>query len=310
METLRVAQSIEDLVSFVHAADRECRCVLGFPVDELDAAAISGVRDWVVSQTDSGAVFHASKTSFLPKEDETAVLRRKPDRFIMYILCPSRTEYDAAIVNFAPHPWAVPIIIPTTFYLESVMYYHILPRRRDEWEHADYVGTLAHSAHKKLSSIGGVLEVMREGRERGSDVVAFMYRYLPLLQVAEAYHPGFSKIWTAALQHHGFRVDAITATDIPPFYCNYWAATPRAMQSYIDFFTAFRITLETAPDVREAIWDDSQYHRADKQTPRISRDRCVEIWGTPHYPFHPFVCERVPCVFFHAAGVKILAAPL
>jgi hypothetical protein len=309
---LTTASTRDDLAATIQAHPDECECLYDGPLDAIDE--LLGLRDWAVYDAEDGrALFHGSTTRFLPLKIGKTLVKRKPDRYLIYVLCPTQADVRAARETFREHPWAVPIVIPTTFYLESVMYFHVLPHRRAEWEHAEYVGTIAHSAPRKLrsaESIPAILDVLKNGSEKHSDVVAFMMRTLPLIQVAEAWHPGFLDAWVPALKHHGFPPDKIVSPDIVPFYCNYWAATPATMDTYIAFFSSFRMTLDTLPGVYEAIWKDSGYHRAHPDAGRMTRDRCEEIWGTRHYPFHPFVCERLPCFFFWAVGTSVLAAPL
>lgn len=298
----------DELVAALHIAG-ECTCVYTGDIDAIDFAAF-GMLDWAVYEHEDGVLVHASRIRFLPLLTDSPLIKRKSDRYLIYVLCPTHTDLAAAKDTFKEHPWAVPIVIPTTFYLESVMYFHVLPRRRTEWEHADYVGTIAHSAHRKLQSIPAILDVLRAASEKQSDVAAFMMRKLPLIQVAEMWHPGFLKVWVPALQYHGFPFDKIVSPDILPFYCNYWAATPQTMNTYIEFFSSFRVTLETLQGVCDDIWKDSGYHRSGPDNARITPDRCEEIWGTRHYPFHPFVCERLPCFFFWVMGKNVLAVPL
>lgn len=308
-------KSRDELAEHIHtncdANCDECECLLDGDIESIEFDTL-GLRDWAVYAADDDITyrFYGSATTFLPRKPDMRLVKRKQDRYIIYVLCPSQTDLAAAQTYFQEHPWAVPIIVPTTFYLESAMYFHVLPRRRAEWEHADYVGTIAHSSPRKLKSIPAILDVMRHGTEKKSDVVAFMMRQLPLIKVAEAWHPGFLNVWVPALQHHGFPLDKIVSPDILPFYCNYWAATPATMDAYMEFFASFRLTLETVPEVRDAIWRDSRYHNAAPDAGRLSHERCEEIWGTRHYPFHPFVCERLPCFFFFTHGASVLAAPL
>lgn len=271
--------------------------------------------DWAVYQRPNGSRFlegvkAGDRFRFLPKRTDGSLLARKKDRYIIYVLAPTQRDYDKARENFKLYEWARPVFIPTTFYLESVAYFLTLPRLYKEWEHADYVGTIAHSAITKLASIPAILTILRHATEKQTDVAAFMYRGDPLVDTAEKWHPGFRKLWLETLKHLGYAEDKILSPEIPSFYANYWAATPLMMCKYIDFFYHFKIALETLKTVRDDVLEDASYSSRGTEIAKIPATKCMEIWGVPWYPFHPFLCERLPCFFYWALGTKIMCGYL
>jgi hypothetical protein len=278
-------------------------------VKELDTP--HHVLDWSIYSANDRIFIEGTKCNgnFLPLRPEFTLLARKKDRYCIYILAPTAKDLEAAKTRFSTYAWARPILIPTTFYLESVMYYHILPLRRDEWVHADYVGTLSHTAAQKLTTLDTVTDVLRGASDENAHIAAFMYRGDPLLATAEKWHPGFLHIWAPLLRFHGFPTDKILSESIPSFYANYWAAVPDAMDQYIDFFKKVKISLEVLPSLSETVWKDSEYG-ARTGIAGLTSDRCLEIWGVPWYPFHPFLFERLPCFFFWVNGGKIFGARL
>ena len=227
---------------------------------------------------------------------------------MIYVLAPTREDFERAQRDTKDFPWAKPIMIPTTFYLESVMYTTILQRRRTEWEHAEYVGTIAHTAVQKLYDLSGIYDTLRHASNEHGDVAAFLYRGDSLLAAAEKWHPGFLRIWAASLRYLGFPLDKVMSEEIPSYYCNYWAATPETMKDYIQFFKSFTHALETLPFVSDEVWNDSSYSGRGPDIAGLSSDQCMKIWGVEHYPFHPFVCERIPCFFFWVTGRKLIAS--
>lgn len=270
------------------------------------------ILDWAIYKTGERVYLEGTKDAFddgnflplRPSESHT-LLARKRDRFIVYVLAPTLNDLTKARDTFAEYPWARPILIPTTFYLESVMYYHILPMRIEEWEHADYVGTISHTAVKKLNDFTKIGTVLREGKSIDAALVSFMYRGDCLIAAAERYHPGFLKLWAPTLHFLGFPLDLVLSEEIPSFYCNYWASTPMAMKKYIDFFKKFKHCLEELPHVSRDIWANSNYGGRS-----ITPEKRLEIWGVPWYPFHPFICERLPCFYFWEVGTVMLTSSL
>ena len=277
-----------------------------------DITIPSGVLDWAVYlSNDSKTVLEYSFDEFMalqPAETHTLLIR-KPDRFLIYVLCPSAETFEKAQSDFSSHaPWIKPIMIPTTFYLEGVMYSHILKRRQNEWEHAQFVGTLAHSAIEKLHSIDGVVSTLQDAVKERADVAAFMYMGDSLLAAAEKWHPGFLKLWAGTLRFLGFPIEKILDETIPSYYCNYWAATPEAMKEYMHFFKVFVHALDTLPCISDDVWNDSGYSGRGPEIAGLSPAKCMQIWGVDYYPFHPFLLERLPCFYFWATGRKTIAS--
>lgn len=270
----------------------------------------SGAVDWTVYLTNEKTVLEYSEDAYMPlRSGEThTVVARKPDRYVIYVLAPTEEDLEKARENFKDFPWAVPIMIPTTFYLEGVMYTHILHRRRKEWEHADYVGTISHSAPGKLHDISAVYRTMRAGSKEGAQVTAFLHRGDSLVATAEKWHPGFLRIWAGSLRYLGFPMEQILNEEIPSFYCNYWAATPPVMKEYIQFFRTYVHTLDTLPIISDEVWNDASYSGRGLDIAGIPSDHCMKIWGVPQYPFHPFILERLPCFFFWALSKKTVVS--
>lgn len=268
----------------------------------------SNVRDWAVYLTNEKMFLEYSLDTFLPlRPGEThTLLARKPDRFLIYVLAPTRDELVKARKDFQECVWAVPIMIPTTFYLESVMYSQILRRRKEEWEHADYVGTLSHSAVTKLHNVAAICDTLRDASKEKADIAAFLYRGDSLVGAAEKWHPGFLRLWVGTLRYLGFPTEKILSEEIPSFYCNYWAATPTAMKEYIQFFKSFTYALDTLPIISDEVWNDAGYSARGSDIAALQADECMRIWGVPYYPFHPFIMERLPCFFFWATLKKIV----
>ena len=228
--------------------------------------------------------------------------------YLIYIVCPSQETFDEAVIKFKDHTWAKPIIIPTTFYLEGVMYSHILKRRQHEWENAEFVGTLAHSAVDKLHDVSSVLDTLKEASTGNVDVAAFLYRGDKLLAAAEKWHPGFLRIWVGTLRYLGFPVDKIIDETIPSYYCNYWAAKPDVMKEYMQFFKVFTHALDTLPVISDEVWNDAGYSGRGTEIASLTPEQCMKIWGVDHYPFHPFLLERLPCFYFYTTGKKLMVS--
>lgn len=245
---------------------------------------------------------HGPNAHFLPKFPDGLVTSQRASRNIIYVLCPNAAAVEKAREVYSDKKWARIVWIPSTFYLESVMYFHVLESRMPEWKNADYVGCIGWSAYDKLASLD-LDDVITHSQN--ADVVAFMYRGDPLIATADTWHPNFSKIWVPVLESMGYKKDDIVSTEIPSYYCNFWAARPSHMAAYIAFFKKFKIQLENLPEIQGHLWSDSTYTDRGTDIAKLDDEKCMTIWGVPFYTYHPFICERLPCFFFWSIQAKL-----
>lgn len=230
---------------------------------------------------------------------------RKDMRYIIYILANSEETFAEAMAMYASKQWAKVIFIPTTFYLESIMYLHVLPQRRSEWEHADLVGCIAWSAHTKQPLIKDAPALCTEAMRSGADVISFLYRGDPLIQTAEHWHPGFTEVWHETLKTFGWLDEVILHPNIPSFYANYWACTPSLMSGYCQFALKAAHRIQGSDRLTDLIWRDASYSKRGKDIAKLAERECMRIWGVPFYTFHPFLFERLPCFWLWLHSRKI-----
>ena len=220
-------------------------------------------------------------------------------RILVYVLCDRSSRIEDATKVFGQYAWARIITIPTTFWLENVMYLTLLNARRDEWKDVDYVGCISWKASEKIVTtdvLAVVKEVCAATGTKPPDVIPLGCAPYPLIQQATAHHPLFERIWTPVIEALGYHPDYST---LVAFYYNYWLATPQWMDRYIAEFHRFVITLESMPSIQPLLWSDAAYDG------RQSDEVCMTIYGVPYYPYHTFLCERFPCVYFHEMGAHI-----
>jgi hypothetical protein len=96
-------------------------------------------------------------------------------------------------------------------------------------------------------------------------------------------------------------MEQILNKDIKGFYCNYWITTPKLMMDYINFFKKVKNIIDTYEDIQHDLWSDSTFQSTTLLTPT----ECMQKFGIPHYPYHPFIYERMPCIYFEYSA-KIL----
>jgi hypothetical protein len=214
----------------------------------------------------------------------------------VYIIAFNEVTLKQANLAFRS-PWYHKIMIETTRYLESIMYYKTLQECEDEWKDVDYVGTMSYKAPRKMR-VPNLTAIWPDN----PDVVVFWSSGKSTLLITQAlqHHPKFDIIWTKLIAAMGYDIKDITDPSILVYFGNYWMAKPEWMRRYMDFLVRARDIMERDAELIELLNENSTYKGG------ISKEKCVEVFGQPHYTHHPFVCERLSCFFFWKHGAKIL----
>jgi hypothetical protein len=225
-------------------------------------------------------------------------------KVVIFVLCYDAASQHEASKVYGGLPWARVTRIPTTMYMEGVMYWMWLDQFRHVWHDADFVGTLSWNASTKLV-IPDMEQLGRQADQLGAGVVAVHSSRDDLVGQATKCHPRFMEVWVTLLEEMGYTREDATSRQIPAFFCNYWMARPPLMERYVAWFRRARILLDTCAAIQEPLWSDSGYPG------RLRGQRCMAIWARPYYPHHCFVVERLPCFFFWKSGIEVhLVSPV
>ena len=190
------------------------------------------------------------------------------------------------------------------------MYGYLLEQRLtegDDWDTYDYVGTLSWKAPHKIIIPDIHALARRLERDKGPgtppspDVVAFYFNTSRSSLTTQAKsHALFNTIWFQLMDQLG--LDAVTIDKtVRPFYSNYWIAKPSWMKKYIAFYKKAQHVMDTYTSIQTALWSNIGYPLSSS----MNQTRCLEVFSRPYYPYHPFICERLPCVFFTLQGAHI-----
>jgi hypothetical protein len=178
------------------------------------------------------------------------------------------------------------------------MYSSWLHEHLDEWSDCDYVGTLSWKAPEKIP-VPDMDALATHLAVRKPSVVPFFPWHESIVYQGEQHHPLFVQLWSDFTRELGIPREQATDPSIPLFFCNYWMATPEWMLRYMEFFKRARHVLDTSEVIQEELWSDSGFKKV------ISDEKCIEIFGKPYYPYHCFLCERLPCLFFSLEGAVV-----
>jgi hypothetical protein len=225
---------------------------------------------------------------------------------IIYILYFNDDTKKLAYSEFGFYPWAKPIYIQSTPYLESIMYTDILETLKDEWINKKYVGTLSYKANSKIK-IPDIAKLINNNIFSKADVVGFHpfntvnQTNSFLIKHAIIHHRDFLPIWIYLLNKLGFTPFQYANKSLPTIFCNYWYTKPKLMLQYIEFMKKVKLAIQEDKVLNDAINVDSKYTSGS-----LTTEDCMKKFNVPYYPYHPFICERLAGFYFYTLGANII----
>lgn len=170
------------------------------------------------------------------------------------------------------HPYMIPYRLHSTKYYESEFFMNV-----DVDDSADYIGMVTYKIIHKSN-------LLKTIESSNADVITFHVLPTEKIEDTDKHHPKFTKIWKRLTERLGVSPQCCD----PMFFRNYWVAKPHVLREYQKFIQRAAEILEEDPDV---------YENAHYKEGTLSKERLVEITGRPYYTYHPFVLERLPCLF-------------
>lgn len=198
--------------------------------------------------------------------------------------------------KYENEPWAKLLYIKSTKYLESDAY-RILANHEEEWKDKEYVGVIKYSFEDKTS----FFNFHELCNTSGADVLTFVgpeshspdTQGVSMIRTARRCHMYFPTIWAHILVTRlGLDETSVFSEEIPAFYSNFWIAKTHLFREYIRVYDIVRNVMEHDELIRPVLYQNAAYFE------HIDKERLTEIMGVPHYPYHPFIMERLPCVVF------------
>lgn len=170
--------------------------------------------------------------------------------------------------------------------------------RMGEHRKADYFGIFSHDVEMTINFREQKHNFNPENLEKmvdqyRADVFSFQKRRKNenIVVQAERYHPGFLEITKAALDYAGVelphRLDKIVLF-------NYMVCVPEFWENYTrDLLIPVMEFLKDYPPA----YEDSKYAIIGRPMTPEKEQRFMKAFGVPHYPYHPFICERLASVY-------------
>lgn len=184
-----------------------------------------------------------------------------------------------------------------TEYFENEVIVDLVQNRKHR--DSEYFGVFSHDARSHIRFKEGDLvfnpQNLQTVIENNKDIDWFAFekrrKQENIIFQAERYHRGFVKIVQAILEETGFLPEIPTKLDKIVLF-NHFIARSEVYQRYVDelLIPAIKV-LKTLPET----FNDAKYKNVDERT----KKRFIRSFGKPYYPFHPFICERLPSLFLH-----------
>jgi hypothetical protein len=210
---------------------------------------------------------------------------------IIYVIYHDDDSYKIAHSTFSEYPWAKLCKIQSSKYCENAIFDYL--QKNDSWDQQDFVGIITYSYSPKCSLPKLLNTVANINQYDNVDLIALRY----VDQHIYEHHAGLPSHIISIMVKMGY--DNINYDEIKPFYSNYWIAKPAVMKEYIKFFNKVRDLMEHDPVISITINGNSGYLKQVTEQQKIA-------FGYPWYTWHPFVLERMPCIFAYLHKLKIV----
>lgn len=217
----------------------------------------------------------------VPDKERALDLALKTKKYQVHVCFHDRKVEEAILYR---HAYMIPYRLNSTRYYESEFFMNV-----EIDQMAEYIGMVTYSILYKPCYKTNILKVLESATE---DIVAFHVLKDETIEYTNRHHPKFLGIWNRLTKKLGVP----PACCHPMFFCNYWVAKPHVLKEYQVFLKRAVELLEEDPEV----YEDACYKEG-----KLSPERLVEISGKPHYTYHPFILERLPCLFAHVNSYSV-----
>lgn len=100
--------------------------------------------------------------------------------------------------------------------------------------------------------------------------------------------PIFRIIWNWLIEGLGYNPSGITYKHFN-VWCNMWVLSRNNFAIYLEIAKkAVNLLVNAPPHIKSLLFSDSGYDEG-----KLSSEQLIKLCGTPHYPFHPFIMERL-----------------
>jgi hypothetical protein len=205
-------------------------------------------------------------------------------KVLVYVLFHNDETEARARKDFGKYSWVKLHRIQSSKYCESIIFPYLL-LNDIEWKTYDYVGIITYSFtdKQKKSYLKNVINSIHANIIDDNIDVIGLHGIKSKKTIFNS-HPGIEEHLRSLI----VQIGAVNSyNNLTGFYNNYWIAKVHVFRSYLRFFDIAHKLIENNPLLNS----DSGYKKTTNQNTLISN------FGYPYYTWHPFICERLICIF-------------
>ena len=231
----------------------------------------------------------------------------------LYIVAHNQKSAEQANQLVKDHyPYGEVLILPhgeESPYFESDVF-KMLDERGIDRTSFQYIGIITYSYVKKMGPIN-LLQEVKDLLDEGNDPDVISLLNLNFFK--PRVNRPVSYIESISMQHGPFMWNIIQKMfegkqildkNIQGFFSNWFIAKPCWLEKYTKFYIKARELLENDRELSAWVKEDSYYIGSKT----MSDQQLVKIFGKPQYGLQPFIFERLPPIFFHIEGAKVMRA--
>jgi len=190
-----------------------------------------------------------------------------------------------------------PNIVPYKIYNQTVFFESEAYRKMEDLPNVANIGFITPSFFRKQNR--SFNEVFKEiGDEPLRQTLGLVEAQENRLAFLTKFHgENFIIIWKWLIVELGY--PEYINIDFKGFSANMWVANRNFVLRFLVVVKRAIHICENAPDkMKKLLYSDSHYNGSIKHL-------CMEKFGVPHYPFHPFILENLPCFLSHLDRVGL-----
>jgi hypothetical protein len=212
-------------------------------------------------------------------------------KIVLYLLCPDEETLEITKSKYKEINWLYPICMPklnTVLPIFENAVYKILLELKNQWEFADFVGTLSWNFESKVKLLG--IESTLKCKSQYDFVPFWVIRDRSAVNSGISNHgDNFGTAWSYLKYRNRF-INIIMNKEVVECGSNYWMCRPYLMVEFIEWH---RKNLMFANENFELFSSEAFYPAGN-----MNGTKMIQIWGKPFYPLLPFVFERFNIMFF------------
>jgi len=207
---------------------------------------------------------------------------------LIYVVCHDDESEKIATETFGKFDWAKVLRVPETIYFGAVAYSFLL-QKEAEWSDKTYVGTV-HFTHYMQPVHGGIVDLDKFSKlidqfaKADHEVLAFSGSYLTGTDMG-----CFGVLRPLMAVVKGLPEQLLQ--EVPFFLNNAWVAKPDLLKGYAQFAESVIAKMDDK---------ESDVYSIVRESAGLggSLPDALQTKDMHHYPWIPFVMERLPSVFF------------